>query len=192
MGPMGALNGIRSAHFSRKNTMYTLVARRVVKICVRDDSPAVVCQHPLSHLGIDVLPLINSIFVELFPIVHWAVVVVVTPLGIRCAAIGPIGSGFRCLLVPLFVTCGDNPSATGVPGVGSIKAPPPLMVFFERFDPTASFLATEGSTRRMARDGRPSRPARPARWIQTDSASGVINWTTSSMSGISVPCKGTC
>jgi hypothetical protein len=38
----------------------------------------------------------------------------------------------------------------------------------------ASFLATEGSTRRIARDDRPSRPAHPACWIQTDKVFVVV------------------
>jgi len=61
---------------------------------------------------------------------------------------------------------------------------PHAVVSFERFislnDFAASFLAAEGSTRRMIRNNRPSFPARPARWIQTDKAFGVTNRTTSS------------
>jgi hypothetical protein len=74
-----------------------------------------------------------------------------------------------------------------------MKRNPPFETFFEGFWPLDDFavgvLATEGSTRRMARDGRPSRPASPARCIQTDRASGVMNCTTSSMSGMSAPCN---
>ena len=57
----------------------TLVARGVVKILVRDNSPTVPCQYPLPHLWVDTLLLVCSVFIKLFPTIHgknsWAAVV---------------------------------------------------------------------------------------------------------------------
>ena len=147
--------------------MYTLITCRVVKIYVRDDSPTVICQYPLSHLGIDMFLLINGVFIKHFPTICWmislTVILVATPIRIRYAAIGLIRSGFRRLLAPLIMTCGENKSAVNFCVVGVNETTPPPEVLFNFFDFAVIFLATDGSTRRMARDGRPSRPARPAR-----------------------------
>jgi hypothetical protein len=103
--------------------------------------------------------LINGVFIKHFPTVCWmislTVILVATPIRIRYAAIGLIRSGFRHLLAPLIMICGENKSAVNFRVVGVNETTPPPEVLFNFFDFAAIFLATDGSTRRMARDGRP-------------------------------------
>jgi hypothetical protein len=178
-----------------KQIVHTLILCRIVKIHVRDDSPTALCQYPLPHLRINVFLLVSGIFVEFLPTVHWnalwSITATVTSLRFRSTVVRPVGS-LGYLLITLLILWGKNWSVSDSPIADPHRTIPSVM-FPECFVPLddflAIFLATEGSTRRIARDGRPSRPARPARWIQTERACGVINWTTSSISGISVPCN---